>query len=166
MFYPKSFGIILCGMRSRLNEQEALFARVQKSTCAKVMPTVMLGLAEWENELNVSNEMHCIMHFAEAKSHTHAHTHAHKCSLIFDIRYLMCGLINLVRDVIWICKNRINTQIPIVLFKHHIDFCTLANNASCASKREHIPHKNGTEWFGKKHSFIIMYDNLLFTDDF
>ena len=38
----------LCGMCSRLDEQVALLARVQKSTCAKVMPTVciMLGLAE------------------------------------------------------------------------------------------------------------------------
>ena len=33
--YPKSFSIILCGMCSRFEEQEALFARVQKSTCAK-----------------------------------------------------------------------------------------------------------------------------------
>ena len=36
VFYPKSFGTILCGMCSRLDEQETLFARVQKSTCAKV----------------------------------------------------------------------------------------------------------------------------------
>ena len=41
MFYPKSFGTFLCGMCSRFNKQEALFARVQKSTCAKVMPTSM-----------------------------------------------------------------------------------------------------------------------------
>ena len=26
-----------------------------------------------------------------------------------------------------------------------VDFCTLANNASCSSKREHIPHKNDTK---------------------
>ena len=36
VFYPESFGIILCGMSSRLDDQEALFAGVQKSTCAKV----------------------------------------------------------------------------------------------------------------------------------
>ena len=38
----------LCSMCLHLDEQEALFARVQKSTCAQVMPTVciMLGLAE------------------------------------------------------------------------------------------------------------------------
>ena len=35
-----------------------------------------------------------------------------------------------------------------------VDFCTLANNASCSFKLEHIPHKNGTKWFGIKHSFI------------
>ena len=38
----------VCGMCTRLDEQEALIARVQKSTCDKVMPTayIMLGLAE------------------------------------------------------------------------------------------------------------------------
>ena len=38
----------LCGMCSRWDEQEALFARMQKSTCAKVMPTVciIMGFAE------------------------------------------------------------------------------------------------------------------------
>ena len=35
-----------------------------------------------------------------------------------------------------------------------VNFCTLANNTSCSSKREHIPHKNGTKWFGIKHFFI------------
>ena len=35
-----------------------------------------------------------------------------------------------------------------------VNFCTLANNASCSSKREHIPHKNDTKWCGIKHSFI------------
>ena len=34
------------------------------------------------------------------------------------------------------------------------DFCTLTKNASCLSKREHIPHKNYTKWFGIKHFFI------------
>ena len=64
----------------------------------------------------------------------------------------MCGMINFVWDAIWTCKDRIKTQIPIVLFKHHmsnylaqVNFCTLANNASCSSKREHIPHKNDTK---------------------
>ena len=47
-FIPNHLVSVLCGMCSRLDEQEALFARVQKSTCAKVMPTVctILGLAE------------------------------------------------------------------------------------------------------------------------
>ena len=89
-FIPNRLVSFLCGMCSCMNEQEALFARVQKSTCAKVMPTVciMWGLAEWENELNVSNEMHCICFLQiEAKSHTRGH----KCSLIFHIRFdLIC----------------------------------------------------------------------------
>ena len=33
---------------------------------------IMLGLAEWENELNVPNEMHCIR-FLRKQSHTHTH---------------------------------------------------------------------------------------------
>ena len=101
----------VCSMCSRLDEQEALFARVQKlSTCTKAL--------KWDNELEVSNEMHYIS-FVQKQSHTHTHTHthahthththAHKCSWIFD----MCGMINFARDVIWICKDRINTQIQI-----------------------------------------------------
>ena len=158
-------------MCSRLNEQEALFARVQKSTCAKVMPTVciMFGLAEWENEMKLSNEMHCICILQRAKSHapTYGRTNARWYS-IFD----MCGMINFVRDGIWICKDRINTQIPIVLFKHHIsnlaqvDFCTLANNASCSSKREHIPHKKWYQMIWDKTIFHEIYNYLLFIDDF
>ena len=37
-----------------------------------------------------------------------------------------------------------------------VDFCTLANNAYCSSKREHIPHTNDTNRFEIKHSFIII----------
>ena len=36
VFYSKSFSIIFVWYVLMLNEQEALFARVQKSTCAKV----------------------------------------------------------------------------------------------------------------------------------
>ena len=113
-FIPNHLVSCLCDMCSRLDEQVALFARVHKSTWTKVMPTacIMLGYAEWENELNVSNEVHCIC-FLQKQSHIH--THEHKCSLIFD----MCDVINFVRDVIWICKDRISTRISIVLFKHH-----------------------------------------------
>ena len=48
VYIPNHLVSFVCGMCSRLDEQEALFARVQKSTCAKVMPTVciILGLAE------------------------------------------------------------------------------------------------------------------------
>ena len=58
------------------------------------------------------------MLFAEAKSPPPTHTHTHT-------RAQICGMINFVRDVIWICKDRINTLIPIVLFMHHI-LATLA----------------------------------------
>ena len=47
-FIPNHLVSLLCGMCSRLDKNEAMFARVQKSNCAKVMPTacIMLGLAE------------------------------------------------------------------------------------------------------------------------
>ena len=47
-FIPNHLVPFLCGLCPRLDEQVALFARVQKSTCAKVMPSVciMLGLVE------------------------------------------------------------------------------------------------------------------------
>ena len=154
MFYPKSFGTIFVRYVFTLGWTGGIVCESAKIDLRKVMPSVCikLGLAEWENGLNVSNEMHCICFLQKEKSHTPTH----KCSLIFD----MCGMINFVRGVIWICKDRIYTRIPIVLFKHHIGtfgairFCTLSNNVSCSSKREQIPHKNGTKWFGIKHSFI------------
>ena len=78
-----------------------------KSTCAKVMPTVCIGLAEWENELNVSNEMQCIYAFCKGQSHTYPHTRAQmfvdNWYSIFD----MCGMINFVRDVIWSAKTEL-----------------------------------------------------------
>ena len=91
----------LCGMCSRLDEQEALFARVHKST-------------ERERERERMNwmytkKMQLHMLFGEANSHTHTHT---RTQMFFDIWYSifdMCGMINYVRDVIWICKDRINT---------------------------------------------------------
>ena len=108
---PNHLVSLLCGMCSRLDERKALFDRMRKSTCAKVMPKV----AEWENELNVSNEMHCIWFLQKQKSHTHTHTHtqtrAHKMlvDIWFSIFDVWCGMINFVRDVICFCKNRINT---------------------------------------------------------
>ena len=47
-FIPNLLLSVLCGMCSRLDEQEALFVKAQKSTCAKMMPTVciMFGSAE------------------------------------------------------------------------------------------------------------------------
>ena len=40
----------LCGMCSRLDKQEALFTREQKSTCAKVMPTACIILGSGVRE--------------------------------------------------------------------------------------------------------------------
>ena len=98
------------------------------------------------------NALHIL--FAEAKSHTHStHTRAHK---IFDI----CGMIIFVRDVIWICNDRINTQIPIVLFTHHISNFGASrfwhSRKQCLLFIQAWKHttKNDTKWFGIKHSFI------------
>ena len=84
------------------------------------------------------------------------HIHVHKCSLKFD----MCGMINFVRDVIWICKDRINTQIPIVFIQtSHKQLGTSRFLHSCkqclfiqAWTTYHT--KNDTKRFWIKHSFI------------
>ena len=170
-FIPNHLVSLLCDMCSCLDEQEALFARVQKSTCVKVMPTVciMLELAEWENELNVSNEMHCIC-FLQKQSHTHTNMCPQNVCwyLIFD----MCCMINFVRDVIWICKDRINTQIPIVLFKHHISNFgaspILHSRKQCLLFIQAWTHTT-QKWYQMiwdKTLFHTMYNNLLFIDDF
>ena len=160
-FVPNHLVLFLCGICSRLNEQEALFARLQKLTCAKVMPTlcIMLGLAEWE-KLNVSNETHCIWHcicFLQKQRHTHTHTRTNvRWYSIFD----MCGMIKFVKDVIRICKDRINTQIPIILFKHHIsNFGAsrfLHSRKQCLLFIQARTHtiQNEIKWFGINHSFI------------
>ena len=85
-------------MCSRLDEQEALFARVQKSTCAEVMPTVciMLGLAESENELSVSNKMHCIC-FLQKQFHTPPPPHTHsKHTDYYNFEFVSFDGINLL----------------------------------------------------------------------
>ena len=46
-FIPNHSVSFLCGMCSCLDEQEALFARVQKSTCAKVA-YVMFEYNDWD----------------------------------------------------------------------------------------------------------------------
>ena len=160
-FIPNHLVSFLCGGYSRLDEHEALFARVQKSTCAKVMHTVciMLGLAGWENELNVSNEVHCIC-FLRKQSHIHTHAPAQMFVDIWYSIFDMCGMIDFVTDVIWICKDRINTQIPIVLFKHHIsNFGAsrfLHSRKQCLLFIQAWTHtaQNNTKWCGIKHSFI------------
>ena len=59
-YNPNRLVSFLYGTCSCLDEQEALFARVEKkSTCTKVL--------KWENQLNVSNEMHPI---CQKQSHT------------------------------------------------------------------------------------------------
>ena len=94
---------------------------------------------------------------------------------ILNIEYqISTNICARVCGCVWLCplqKNICNAfhLIPFNPFSHsanpniihtkgitlaQVDFCTLANNATCSSKREHIPHKNGTKWFGIKHSFI------------
>ena len=175
-FIPNHSISFLCGMCSRFDEQEALFAIVQKLTCAKVMPTactcIMLGLAEWENELNVSNKMHCIC-FLQKQSHTRTHTRAQ----MFDIWYSifdMCGIIKFVRDVILICKNRFNNQIPIVLFKPHIHVSHFGASRFLHSYKQcllfiQVWTHTTQKWYQliwDETLFHKMYNNLLFIIDF
>ena len=106
---------------------------------------VGIKVREWIERI----KMKCIAYaFLQKQSHTHTHTRAHKCRF----SYLIC--------VAWLILLGMLFGSAIVLFKHHIRnfdasrFCTLANNASCSSKREHMSYKNDTKWFGIKHSFI------------
>ena len=111
--------------------------------------------------------------FLQKQNHTRTHTHAHKCSWIFDIRYLICvAWLILLGMVIWICKNRFNTQIQIVLFKHHIsNFGAsrfLHSHKQCIlfiQAWTHITQKL-YHMIWDKTLFHKMYNNLLFIDDF
>ena len=114
------------------------------------------GVREWI-ECIKWNALH--MPFAEAKSHTH--TRAQMFVGIWYSIFDMCGIINFVRNVIWICKDRIKTQIPIVLFKHHIS--NFGASRFLHSRKQcllfiqawtHTPHKNDTKLLRIKHSFI------------
>ena len=122
MFYPKSFSIIFVWYMFTLGWTGGIVCESAKIDLRQ--SCLICYVLKWENVLNVSNEMHCIiLCFLQKQSHTRTHRRAQMFfdTCIFDISYLdMCGMINFVRDVIWICKDRINTQILIVLFKHHI----------------------------------------------
>ena len=84
----------------------------------------------------------------------------------------MCGMINFVRGVIWICKDRINTQIPIVLFKHHkgnfgaIRF--LHSRKQCLLFIQALTDTT-QKWYQMiwdKTLFHETYNSLMFIDDF
>ena len=163
MFYPKSLSIIFAWYVFTLGWTwgivcESATIDLSQSDAYSMYYVGISGVREW---------IECIkwnaldMLFAEANSHTHTHTHTHKCTLIFDIRYLICvawlillGMLFGSAKIELIPKSQLFysniTQATLAQF----DFCTLANNALCSSKCEHIPHKNDTKWFGMKHSFI------------
>ena len=76
---------------SRLDEQVALFARVQKidlrqSDAFSMYYVGISGVREWIECIKL-NALHM---FCAMGKVTHTHTHTHKCSLIFNIRYLIC----------------------------------------------------------------------------
>ena len=109
------------------------------------------------------------MLFAEEKSHTHTHTRTNvRCYLIsiFDM-YVM---IIFVRDVIWICKDRINTQIPF-FFNSNITQATLAIFAPSQTMPHFHPsvntyHTKMIPNIWDKTLFYNMYNRFLFIDDF
>ena len=81
-------------------------------------------------------------------------------------------MINFVKDVIWICKDRINTQIPIVLFKHHIgNFGAsrfLHSRKQCLLFIQAWTHTT-QKWYQiiwDKTLFHKTYNNVMFIDDF
>ena len=127
------------------------------------------GVREWIECIKWS-ALHML--FAKGKV-THTHIRAHK--MFVDIWYSlfdMCGMINFVRGVIWICKDQINTQIQIVLFKHHIsNFGAsrfLHSRKQCLLFIQVWTHTT-QKWYQMiwdKTLFYKMYNNLLFIDDF
>ena len=123
--------------------------------------------------MNWMYQMKCIAYvFCKGQSHTLPHTRA---QMVVDIWYLifdMCGMINFVKDVIWICKDRINTQIPIVLFKHHIgNFGAsrfLHSRKQCLLFIQAWTHTT-QKWYQiiwDKTLFHKTYNNVMFIDDF
>ena len=121
--------------------------------------------------MNWMYQMKCIAYVSCRRKVTKTHTRAHKCSLIFDIRYLICvAWLHLLGVLFGSAKTRLIHKSQMFYSNitwatlAQVDFCTLANNASCSSKREHIPHKNDTKWIGIKYSFIqylIIYCSLM-----
>ena len=179
MFYPKSFDITFVWYVSTLGWTggiacESAKIDLRQSDAYSMYYVGISGVREWI-ECIKWNALHML--FAEAKSHTHTHTRAraraHKMFVniwysIFD----MCGMINFVGDVIWICKDRINTQIPIVLFKHHIS--NFGASRMLHSRKQCLLFIQAwtlttQKWYQMirdKTLFRKMYNNLLFIDDF
>ena len=62
MFYPKLFGIIFVWYVFTLGWKGGIVCESAKIGLRQsdVYSMYYMGLAEWENELNVSYEMHCI----------------------------------------------------------------------------------------------------------
>ena len=119
-------------------------------------------------------QMKCIQKkdFCKGQSHTHPHTRVQMFVNIWYSLLDMCGMINFVRDVTWICKDQINTQIPIVLFKHHISNFgasrLLHSRKQCLLFIQVWTHTT-QKWYQMiwdKTLFHDMYNNLLFLDDF
>ena len=155
-------------MRSRLDEQEALFVRVQKSTCAKEMPTVsiMFGLAEWENKLNVSKLMHCIC-FLQKQGHTHTHARTQ------NVRWYSICVAWLV--LLGVLFGSANTELipksQLFYSKSHKQLWRVSMFELTQTMPPVHPSVNTypTKWYQlirDKTLFHKMYNNLLFIDDF
>ena len=99
MFYPESFSIILSGMCSRLDEQEALFARVQKLTCAKVA-LWCLNKTNWDLGINS-----VIAH--PNKIHNKIN---HAIPQIYNIKYQQTIVRACVCVCVWLCFRKKHMQ--------------------------------------------------------
>ena len=151
VFYPKSFGTIFVWYVFTLGWTGDIVLRECKNRLAPKLPMWCLNktIGVW-----VLKSV-----FADPNNTPNKINHA------THIKYRIPNIYEHLCACVWVCvtlpfaKNICNAfhlihSIYVGITLAQVDFCTLANNVSRSSKREHIPHKNGNKWFGIKHSFI------------
>ena len=103
---------------------------------------------------NIPNKINHATHIKYRISNINEHVCARMCVCYFASAKSICNAFYF--DTFNSFSHSANPNIihAVGITLAQVDFCTLANDASCSSKREHIPHKYDTKWFRIKHSFI------------
>ena len=149
MFYPESFSIFLFGMCSRLGEQEALL-RVCKNRLAPKLPlwcinkTIGIWVLIRSLQIQITPLTKLIMpHISNFEYQISRNICARVCDFALCKKHMQCISFDTFNPFSHSTNPNIIHTEGITLAQ--VDFCTLANNATCSSMREHIPHKNGTK---------------------